>query len=394
LLIGAGKGAGLLAEELESVLGERLAGGAIVIPQGQTAKLQRIAVIHGEHPLPGPGSVAGAEQIATALARKHPTDVICFCLTGGASSLLVSPAVGLSLEDKLTVNRLLITCGAAIHEINTVRKHLSRIKGGGLARWAFPVTLLSFILSDVIGDDLSTIGSGPTVPDPSTFPDALAVLQRYDLLEQVPPAVLAHLRQGCAGAVSETAKPGDAIFARVHNFLIGSNRLALNAAAAAAQRSGFATQILDAPLSGDTTKAAGDFAGILRSLLRACATPLCVFAGGETTVRVTGRGKGGRNQEFALVVAQELREEPNWALLSAGTDGVDGPTAAAGAFVDSRSLERASARGLDPSATLRENDTYPFFAALSDLFTPGPTGTNVMDIKIALLFPLTDCALS
>jgi len=284
----------------------------------------------------------------------------------------------------------LLTCGAAIHEINTVRKHLSRIKGGGLARWAFPATLISFILSDVIGDDLSTIGSGPTVPDPSTFHDALAVLERYDLLDRVPPSVLTHLRRGCAGVLPETPKPGDAIFTDVHNFLIGSNRLALNAAAAAAQRLGFATQIIDEPLSGDTTEAARDFARILRPLLRACAAPLCVLAGGETTVRVTGQGKGGRNQEFAVVVAQELQRETNWALLSAGTDGVDGPTNAAGAFVDSRSIDRATAQGLDPLAALKKNDTYPFFTALGDLFTPGPTGTNVMDIKIVLLFPPID----
>lgn len=389
-VIGAGKGAGLLAEELESVLGERLAGGAVVIPREQTTRLHRIAVIHGEHPLPGSGSVAGAEQIAALLTQKHPADIICFCLTGGASSLLVSPAEGLSLDDKLTVNRLLLTCGAAIHEINTVRKHLSRIKGGGLARWAFPATLISFILSDVIGDDLSTIGSGPTVPDPSTFHDALAVLERYDLLERVPPSVLTHLGRGCAGVLPETPKPGDAIFTHVHNFLIGSNRLALNAAAAAAQRLGFATQIIDEPLSGDTTEAARDFARILRPLLRACAAPLCVLAGGETTVRVTGQGKGGRNQEFAVVVAQELQRETNWALLSAGTDGVDGPTDAAGAFVDSRSIDRATTQGLDPLAALSKNDTYPFFTALDDLFTPGPTGTNVMDIKIVLLFPPAD----
>lgn len=389
-VIGAGKGAGLLAQELESVLGERLAAGAVVIPREQTTRLRRIAVIQGEHPLPGPGSVAGAEQIAALLAQKHPSDIICFCLTGGASSLLVSPAEGLSLADKLTVNRLLLTCGAAIHEINTVRKHLSRMKGGGLARWAFPATVISFILSDVIGDDLSTIGSGPTVPDPSTFHDALAVLEGYDLLDRVPPAVLTHLRQGCAGVLPETPKPGDAIFTHVHNLLIGSNRLALNAAAAAAQRLGFAPQIIDEPLSGDTTEAARNFARILRPLLRACAAPLCVLAGGETTVRVTGPGKGGRNQEFALVVAQELQRETNWVLLSAGTDGVDGPTDAAGAFVDSRSIGRATAQGLDPLAALSKNDTYPLFTALGDLFTPGPTGTNVMDIKIVLLFPPAD----
>ena len=390
LVIGAGKGAGPLAEELESVLGERVAAGVVVIPREQTPRLRRIAVVRGEHPLPGSGSVTGAEQIAALLARKDPSDLICFALTGGASSLLVSPAAGLSLDDKLTVNRLLLACGAAIHEINIVRKHLSRVKGGGLARWAFPATLISFILSDVVGDDLSTIGSGPTVPDPSTFADALAVLARYDLLGRVPPAVLAHFRKGGAGALPETPKPGDAIFTHAHNCLIGSNRLALHAAAKTAQRLGFATRIIDQPLSGDTTEAAHGFAGALRPLLRACAAPLCVLAGGETTVRVTGPGKGGRNQEFALVVARELQGDTNWALLSAGTDGVDGPTDAAGAFVDGRSVGRATARGLDPLAALRENDTYPFFAALGDLFTPGPTGTNVMDIKIALLFPLVD----
>jgi glycerate 2-kinase len=390
IVIGAGKGAGLLAQELASVLGGRLAGGVVVIPRGQTAELHGVAVVHGEHPLPGPGSVAGAEHIAALLAQQHPSDVICFCLTGGASSLLVSPASGLSLDDKLAINRLLLTCGADIHAINTVRKHLSRIKGGGLARWAFPATLVSFILSDVVGDDLSTIGSGPTVPDSSTFFDALAVLEGYDLLERVPSSVLTRLRQGCAGALPETPKPGDAVFTHVHNLLIGSNRLALNAAAAAAQRLGFTTQILDEPLSGDTTEAGRDFARILRTLLQTCKAPLCVLAGGETTVRVTGQGKGGRNQEFALVVARELHRVAGWALLSVGTDGVDGPTDAAGAFVDSRSIDRATARGLDPLAALRENDTYPFFTALGDLFTPGPTGTNVMDMKIALLLPPAD----
>ena len=389
-VIGVGKGAGPMAQELESVLGERLAEGIVVIPCGQTAELRRTAVVHGEHPLPGLGSVAGAQRIASLLARQHASDVICFCLTGGASSLLVSPAFGISLDDKLAVNRLLLACGADIHAINTVRKHLSQVKGGGLARWAFPATLVSFILSDVIGDDLSTIGSGPTVPDPSTFHDAWAVLHRYDLLEQVPPAVLAHLRQGNAGATPETPKPGDAVFARVHNFLIGSNRLALNAAAAAARRWGFTTQILDEPLSGDTTAAARGFARTLRVLLHTGQLPMCVLAGGETTVHVTGQGKGGRNQEFALVVAQEMKGESNWALLSAGTDGIDGPTEAAGAFVESRSIDQAREQGLDPLAALRENDTYPFFAALGDLFIPGPTGTNVMDIKIALLSPPAD----
>jgi len=386
-VIGAGKGAGSLAQELELVLGAHLAGGVVVIPQGQAAALHRVTIIHGEHPLPGPGSISGAEQIAVLLARKQPSDLVCFCLTGGASSLLVSPAPGLTLEDKLAVNRLLLDSGAPILAINTVRKHLSQVKGGGLARWVFPATLVSFILSDVIGDDLSTIGSGPTVPDPSTFQEAWAILEEYDLLGRVPPMVLSHLRQGCDGVLQETPKPGEAIFAHVHNFLLGSNRLALNAAAAAARRLGFTPHVIPEPVVGDTTAAAREFARTLRPLLPTAQTPTCVLAGGETTVHVTGRGKGGRNQEFALVVARELAGETNWALLSAGTDGIDGPTDAAGAFVDGQSITRAKARELDPRIALKENDTYPFFAALGDLFIPGPTGTNVMDIKIALLWP-------
>jgi hydroxypyruvate reductase len=386
-VVGAGKGAGLLALELETVLGERLAGGVVVIPQGQTTALHRVAIVHGEHPLPGPGSIVGAEQIAALLSRKRPSDLVCFCLTGGASSLLVSPAPGLTLENKLAVNRLLLDSGAPIHAVNTVRKHLSQIKGGGLARWVFPATLVSFILSDVIGDDLSTIGSGPTVADPSTFQDAWGILEEYDLLGRVPPAALSRLRQGRAGVVQETPKPGAAVFARVHNFLLGSNRLALTAAAAAAQRLGFTSHLVPQPVVGDTTDAACEFARTLRVLLPTVQTPTCILAGGETTVHVTGRGKGGRNQEFALVVAQELGGEANWALLSAGTDGIDGPTDAAGAFVDGQSITRAKAQGLDPQTALKENDAYSFFAALSDLFMPGPTGTNVMDIKIALLWP-------
>jgi hydroxypyruvate reductase len=285
------------------------------------------------------------------------------------------------------VSRLLLTCGADIHAINTVRKHLSQIKGGGLARLAFPATLVSFMLSDVVGDDLSTIGSGPTVPDPTTFHDAWRVLEAYDLLKRAPDSVLVHLSQGCNGTIADTPKPGEAAFSGVHNFLIGSNRLALEAAAAAAQHLGFVPQTLPDPLCGDTTDAARSFAQRLRTMLPTCRRPMCILVGGETTVQVRGRGKGGRNQEFALVVAQEMQDAVGWVLLSAGTDGIDGPTDAAGAFVDDQTLTRARQQGLDPSTFLRDNDTYSFFGALGDLFCPGPTGTNVMDIKIALLSP-------
>jgi glycerate 2-kinase len=386
-VIGAGKGAGPLAQGLEAVLGEQITGGAIVIPHRHTAELHRVAIIYGEHPFPGPGSIAGAEHMTSLLAQREAGDLICCCLTGGASSLLVSPAAGLSLADKLAINQLLLACGADIHAVNTVRKHLSAVKGGGLARLAFPATLVCFLLSDVVGDDLSTIGSGPTVADPTTFRDAWTVLEQYNLITQVPFPVLDRLRRGMAGEVAETAKPGDPIFTHVHNFLIGSNRQALEAAALTAQDLGFAARILAEPLSGDTTATARRFSHTLQACLYTLQQPLCLLAGGETTVHVTGQGKGGRNQEFALVVAQELQGVEGWTLLSAGTDGIDGPTEAAGAFADGRSIPRATRLGLDSQAVLKEHNTYPFFMTVGDLFTPGPTGTNVMDIKIALLTP-------
>lgn len=386
-VLGVGKGAGLLVQGLESILEERIAGGVVILPRGQFVPLNRVRIVNSEHPLPGPGSIVAAEHLSSVLKKKKETDLVCFCLTGGASSLLVSPAPGLTLQDKLAVNELLLACGAEISEINTVRKHLSQVKGGGLARWVFPSPLVSFILSDVVGDDLSTIGSGPTVPDPTTFQDAWKVLERFSLLDRIPTAVQEHLRRGLEGIQQETPKLGDRIFSNISNILIGSNHLALEAAAEAAHSFGFFPYIQEEPLCGDTTTVALQFAEKIKTQRRSITKPTCLLAGGETTVHVTGMGKGGRNQEFALVVAQALAHESGWALLSAGTDGIDGPTDAGGAFVDSSTIGKAKRKGLDPQQTLNNNDSYPFFSALGDLFSPGPTGTNVMDIKIALIRP-------
>ena len=398
-LIGAGKGAGRMAQALLQiflpVLGERLAGGVVIVPQivpqDAQLELEPLSTVHGEHPLPGQGSLRGGKDLMALLANRQPSDLICFCLTGGASSLLVQPVQGVSLEDKLAVNRLLLASGADIQAINTVRKHLSQIKGGNLAHFASPATVLSFILSDVIGDDLSTIGSGPTVADPTTFQDAWDILENYDLLTAIPNSVKSYLTQGLSGLAEETPKPGEAVFSNVHNFLIGSNSLALEAAACAAHQHGFTPEILPEPLDGDTTQAARAFARQIQTRLQEDPNDkrrVCLLAGGETTVQVRGKGKGGRNQEFALVVAQELHKESGWTLLSAGTDGIDGPTDAAGAFVDGESLRRAHEKGIDPQAALQDNDSYTLFATLGDLFQPGPTGTNVMDIKIVLIGPL------
>jgi hydroxypyruvate reductase len=251
----------------------------------------------------------------------------------------------------------------------------------------FPSPLVSFILSDVVGDDLSTIGSGPTVPDPTTFQDAWKVLERFSLLDKIPTAVQEHLRRGLKGFLQETPKPGDRVFSNIANILIGSNRLALEAAAETAHSFGFFPHIQEEPLRGDTTTVALQFAAKIKTQRRSMTQPTCLLAGGETTVHVTGMGKGGRNQEFALVVAQALGDESGWALLSAGTDGIDGPTDAAGAFVDSFTIGKAKRKGLDPQQALNNNDSYHFFSALGDLFSPGPTGTNVMDMKIALMHP-------
>lgn len=387
LLVGAGKGAGAMAEALVTLLGDRVAGGCVIIPSEQRLSLPNVTVMHGEHPFPGPGSLKATEILLDSLAELESRDCVLFCLTGGASSLLASPARGLTLADLASANRVLVECGADIQAMNTVRKHLSRVKGGWLARQAQPAHVVSLILSDVVGDDLSIIGSGPTVADPTTFEDAWRVVDDYNLGNRLPAAVCSYLRQGLTGAHPDTPKPGDPALVRVYNGLIGSNRLALRAALTAAGRCGLRPHLIAEPLVGDTTLAARYLARHIRTLRRNCRVPTCVVGGGETTVEVRGDGKGGRNQEFALSVALELHDEPSWSLLSAGTDGIDGPTDAAGAFVDGTTLARAREKHLDPGRHLTNNDSYNFFSVLDDLFRPGSTGTNVMDIKLALIHP-------
>ena len=389
-LIGAGKGAGSMAQALMSVLGQRSIGGCVIIPSEQAVSalsLPGVRVVQGEHPLPGPGSAHATQALIESLSQVQSHDLVVLCLTGGASSLLVRPAGGLTLSDKTITNAVLLECGADILALNTVRKHLSGVKGGWLAHHAQPATVVSLILSDVIGDDMSVIGSGPTVADPTTFMDAWRVVEQYGIAPQLPQSVRTHLRQGARGARPETPQPGDPLFSRVHNMLIGSNHLALQAAREAAAHHGLRPHLIAPPLAGDTLVAGRAFAQALRAVRQHCSGPTCILAGGETTVQVRGTGKGGRNQEFALAVAQELAGEAGWSLLSAGTDGIDGPTDAAGAFVDGTTLTRAREKNLNARRYLDNNDSYAFFSALGDLFSPGSTGTNVMDIKIALVAP-------
>ena len=376
-VIGAGKASAQMARAVERLLGARITDGLINVKDGHGAKLQRVRINECGHPIPDQRGVAGARRIAQIAAQAGPDDLIVCLISGGASALLPLPAPPITLAEKQKTTRLLLHCGASIHEINCVRKHISRIKGGQLARLAYPATLLTLILSDVIGDDLDVIGSGPTVPDRSTFADARAILEKYRIPDLLPLAA------------EETPKPGDKIFEKTRNVVVGSNALAVDAAVEEARRLGFHTLVLSTFVEGEAREVARVHAAIakeIRASGRPVSRPACVISGGETTVTVRGNGLGGRNQEFALAAAIDIAGfGDNMLILSAGTDGTDGPTDAAGAVADCTTLDRAQALGLDAAAFLRNNDSYRFFEATGDLIKTGPTGTNVADIQIILL---------
>lgn len=384
LVVGGGKAAAGMASACETELGRHNVSGEVVVNDGVDVAhtpLESIRRTPAGHPLPDDRGQAAAHRILEQVAVTQAAGILCL-ISGGASSLLACPRPPLSLADKITTTRALLACGADIHELNTVRKHLSLIKGGSLLARA-RVPLVTLILSDVVGDDPATIGSGPTVADTSTFADALAVLRKYRIEGDVPRPVIDLLRAGVAGHVPETLKPAAAAERSATCAVVGSNRQALAAAARAARAAGWEPYIEPQPLTGDTTRTARAF---VRRVLarRRPGTNVCVLAGGETTVQVRGDGRGGRNQEFSLAIVDALAGA-RACILSAGTDGIDGPTPAAGAFVDGTTIARAEAAGLDSRQSLRRNDAYGFFAALGDLLVTGPTGTNVMDLKIALL---------
>lgn len=299
-----------------------------------------------------------------------------------------APVQGITLAQKQEVTKLLLTCGATIHEINAIRKHISAIKGGGLARAAAPATLITLILSDVIGDPLDTIASGPTVPDSQTFADCFTILRKYDIEDQIPAPVLQRLQQGAQGEIPDTPKEGDPIFAKVQNLIIASNILAARAAAEKAVDLQYQTMILSTYVEGETREVAKVHTAIIKEILHTghpLQTPACIISGGETTVTIQGKGMGGRNQEFVLATVRDIAGFPNVVVLSAGTDGTDGPTDAAGAIADGQTLEQAASLSLDPLDFLKRNDSYHFFAALKDLLKTGPTNTNVMDLRILLV---------
>lgn len=387
IAIGAGKASAAMGQAVEGILKRALSDGYITVKYGHGHPLDRIHLNEAGHPIPDARGVAGAAAILDTVRKAGSEDLIIALFSGGGSALLPLPMEGISLGDKQETISVLLQCGASIHEINTIRKHLSRIKGGRLAKAAHPARLVALILSDVVGDDLDVIASGPTVPDPSTFSDCMEILSKYHLEDRLPSSVTTLLRKGHSRQVPETPKPGDPAFEKTTNIIIGNNSNALLAAKTAAEDMGYHTLILSSGIQGDTREAARFHAAIareIRSSQHPIPPPACILSGGETTVQVTGTGKGGRNQEFVLQAALDIAGAGPIVVLSAGTDGTDGPTDAAGAVADDASLSRARAAGMDPVRFLENNDTYSFFKAINDLVITGPTDTNVMDLRIML----------
>lgn len=387
-VIGAGKASAAMAQPIEELLGDQLKDGVVNVKYGHSLPLSIVRVNEAGHPVPDEAGLRGTKQIIQLLKETGDNDLVLCLISGGGSALLPFPAEGITLEDKQQVTERLLESGATIHEINAVRKHISKIKGGRLARLAYPSTLISLILSDVIGDKLDSIASGPTVPDSSTYSDCLLILEKYDIQHKIPSSVLKFLKKGARGEIEETPKPDDPAFLKTQNVIIGSNIIAATAAKQKADELGYNSLILSTSIKGETREAAREHATIAREIINTghpAPRPACVISGGETTVTIRGKGFGGRNQEFALAAAIEIDGLKDVVILSGGTDGTDGPTDAAGAIADGTTLKRAKALELDAKHCLRENDSYNFFQPLSDLLITGPTYTNVMDLHLVIV---------
>ncbi len=387
-VVGAGKAGAPMAQAVEEILGEHLTSGQVNVKYGYTLPTKVIALHEAGHPIPDDAGLAGAQGLAALLDAAGKDDLVICLLSGGGSALMTLPVEGITLADMRSLTDALLRKGATINEINTIRKHLERMKGGNLARLAYPAQVISLILSDVVGNPLDVIASGPTVPDSSTFAEAYGLLERYGLLGEVP-AISAYLQRGARGEIADTPKPGDPILQGVQNVIIASNDLAACAAERAAQELGFHTLVLSTYLEGEAREVAKVLAAVAREIVasgRPLPRPACLIAGGETTVTIKGHGKGGRNQEMALIAALRLQGLEGVAIVCLATDGSDGPTDASGALADGHTLRRAAALGLDAWASLENNDSYPFFAALNDLLLTGPTNTNVNDLAFVVVW--------
>lgn len=396
-VVGFGKASVPMARALTDSAGAIISGGIIITPYGQKImgdEIGKIKVCEARHPLPDENGWKATAGILSLLKDLDDRALVVCLISGGGSALLVSPCSGITLEEKQETTGLLLKAGASIHELNAVRKHLSDVKGGRLAMAAHPARIISLILSDVIGDSLDVIASGPTSPDSTTYADALEVIKKYRLDEKVPVNVINVLNRGLQGIVAETPKEGNPVFEKVENTIIGGNKNTIEAARTEAVRLEFDATVISAEVQGEAADAGRWLAKkaieiIKRRKGEAVAGgekgSVCLVSGGETTVTVTGSGFGGRNTELALAYAMEIEGEKGITFLSAGTDGADGPTDAAGAIVDGNTVKRAKAMGIDPGQYLKNNDSYNFFKTIGDLFITGLTGTNVMDIQVALI---------
>ena len=388
-VVGGGKACAPMAKAMEDILGDKIDDGLIVVKYNHGLPLKKIETIEASHPIPDKNGVRGTSNILRLLSKTGEKDLIICLISGGGSALLVQPHKEITLQDIQTTSAELLACGAAIDEINTVRKHLSSIKGGQIAKAAYPSTLITLILSDVVGDPMDIIASGPTVPDESTFEDAYAIIQKYTLEEKIPNIVCGFLRSGKMGEIEETPKNGNKIFDNTQNVIVGSNKIALDAAEKRAKDLGYNTIVLSSLVEGESRDVAKFFAAIAKEVSRTgtpVPKPACIIAGGETTVTIRGKGKGGRNQEFALSAAMEIEGCEGVVILSAGTDGTDGPTDATGAIVDFNTCKAAREKfRLNPDEFLNKNDSYNFFKKTGEHIITGPTMTNVMDIMISLI---------
>jgi len=387
LVVGAGKATAPMAWAVEDILGNRVTEGAVVVKYGYTESLAKIIMMEAAHPVPDEKGLEGATKIRSMLEEADENTLVISLISGGGSALLALPAGDISLEEKQEVTSLLLKSGASIHEMNAVRKHISAVKGGNLARAAYPATVLNLMISDVVGDNMDVIASGPFVPDSSTYEDALGILDVYSLRDEIPVNVKEHLEKGAEGKISETPKKDDRVFSRVTNMIAASNIIALVAAENEASALGYNTVILSSMIEGDTTDAAAWHAAILRESVfssHPVGPPACIISGGETTVRVTGGGLGGRNMEFALQMAERIHNLEGVMVASVGTDGTDGPTDAAGAIADETTVQRGIGKDLSITDCMESNDSYHYFETLDDLVKTGPTNTNVMDVRIML----------
>jgi glycerate 2-kinase len=388
-VIGGGKAGGSMVQAIEEILGGRVTAGLVNVKYGYGAETEIIRLNEAGHPIPDAAGMAGTKQMAE-LARQATEDDLVICLiSGGGSALMTLPAEGITLAEMESLTDAFLRCGATINEINAVRKHLSQIKAGNLARLAYPAEIVSLILSDVVGNPLDVIASGPTVPDTSTFADAYGVIEKYGLPEELPKPIVERLQHGKEGLIPETPKAGDESFTRTYNLIVASNKVAAEAATTKAKELGFHTLLLSTFVEGEAKEVAKVFAAIAKEILhsgRPLPRPACVVAGGETTVTIRGHGLGGRNQEMALSAALEIAGLEDVMIIPLATDGTDGPTDAAGAIADGSTLRRAQEASLSAAQYLANNNSYHFFQQLGDLLITGPTNTNVNDLMFTFVF--------